>query len=357
MITKPTFSEFNIMSSDPKKRVAAAAQRPENQRCADCGCKLLTSSIWASSTLGIFICINCSGRHRNLGTHITFVRSVNLDSWTDEQATVMESIGNEVSNKYWEANLPSDYPRPATEDLEGLTKFIRLKYELGKWADKSREAPNVVLKKGGKVKRAKIQTSNSSQPVQAAPAQTVQRSQSTNTFNLSQPAPTMAQSNSVDMLFGPPTPSPIQPTMPQQQQPQMNSTPGFNPFMQGFGQPSMPQPAPQPQFGTPGNVNPFAFGKPIAPNAFQPQAQQPPQAGNARAELQSMLSQNMGAGFTPANSTNVFRAGQQPTSVPPTQARNLFNQPSPLGNAGFNQPARGPGMNRSRDAFGGISPF
>jgi stromal membrane-associated protein len=43
---------------------------------------------WASWNIGVFICIRCAGFHRNLGVHISKVKSVNLDSWTGEQMAV-----------------------------------------------------------------------------------------------------------------------------------------------------------------------------------------------------------------------------------------------------------------------------
>lgn len=42
---------------------------------------LLTDPEWASLNLGVLMCIECSGIHRNLGSHISKVRSLGLDDW------------------------------------------------------------------------------------------------------------------------------------------------------------------------------------------------------------------------------------------------------------------------------------
>lgn len=42
----------------------------------------------------------CSGIHRGMGTHISRVKSVDLDSWTDEQLQSMLKWGNTRANKY-----------------------------------------------------------------------------------------------------------------------------------------------------------------------------------------------------------------------------------------------------------------
>ena len=47
---------------------------------------------WVSWNLGIFVCIRCAGIHRNLGVHISKVKSVNLDSWTPHQVAVSHNL-------------------------------------------------------------------------------------------------------------------------------------------------------------------------------------------------------------------------------------------------------------------------
>ncbi|KAJ4192642.1 ARF GAP with effector function(s) [Fusarium falciforme] len=98
-----------------------------NKVCADC--KRNKHPRWASWNLGVFICIRCSGIHRGMGTHISRVKSVDLDSWTDEQLQSILSWGNARANKYWEAKLASGHA-PSEAKIEN---FIRTKYELKRW--------------------------------------------------------------------------------------------------------------------------------------------------------------------------------------------------------------------------------
>ncbi|KHJ78734.1 putative GTP-ase activating protein [Oesophagostomum dentatum] len=96
----------------------------ENKYCADCQAK---TPRWAAWNLGVFICIRCAGIHRNLGVHISKVRSVNLDSWTPEQVQSMRVMGNEKARKVYEHSLPDHFRRSMSDHQ--MEQFIRAKYE------------------------------------------------------------------------------------------------------------------------------------------------------------------------------------------------------------------------------------
>jgi Putative GTPase activating protein for Arf len=73
-------------------------QIPENLFCFDCNLK---NPSWCSVILGIFICYNCATPHRSMGTHLSFVRSSELDMWTLRQLSYLECGGNKKVKSFF----------------------------------------------------------------------------------------------------------------------------------------------------------------------------------------------------------------------------------------------------------------
>ncbi|XP_046566900.1 LOW QUALITY PROTEIN: stromal membrane-associated protein 1-like [Haliotis rubra] len=115
----------------------------DNKYCVDCDAK---GPRWASWNLGIFLCIRCAGIHRNLGVHISRVKSVNLDTWTPEQVAMMQEVGNSRARAAYEANIPDSFRRPQT-DSRALEAFIRAKYEHKKYLAREWVPPKPTIPK------------------------------------------------------------------------------------------------------------------------------------------------------------------------------------------------------------------
>ncbi|KAK0937624.1 Protein gts1 [Friedmanniomyces endolithicus] len=100
---------------------------PGNDRCADCAAK---NPGWASWNLGVFLCMRCGGLHRKLGTHVSKVKSLSMDSWSAEQVENMKQVGNVEGNKRWNPKgVRPDLPVDADEVDSAIERFIRQKYE------------------------------------------------------------------------------------------------------------------------------------------------------------------------------------------------------------------------------------
>ncbi|KAI9073531.1 hypothetical protein K1719_044527 [Acacia pycnantha] len=110
---------------------------PGNNRCAECSA---TEPDWASLNLGILLCIECSGVHRNLGVHISKVRSITLDVkvWEPTVLDLFRNLGNAYCNSIWEGllhdnerkNEPNAFPiKPCpTDAFQEKEKYIHAKY-------------------------------------------------------------------------------------------------------------------------------------------------------------------------------------------------------------------------------------
>ncbi|KAF2270106.1 ADP-ribosylation factor GTPase-activating protein 1 [Lojkania enalia] len=83
-----------------------------NNVCVDCNAP---SPQWASPKLGIFMCLSCSGVHRGLGVHISFIRSITMDAFKGAELARMAAGGNKPFQEFFNEH-PSNIKESRTFD-------------------------------------------------------------------------------------------------------------------------------------------------------------------------------------------------------------------------------------------------
>lgn len=122
------------MPKDVEQRIRSL---PGNNVCVDCS---NLNPQWASVTYGCLMCLECSGQHRSIGVHLSFVRSIAMDSWKPREIEAMEkSGGNQCLIDFFESKGIAKEMAIATK--YGTKQADYYKNRLTRWLDGRREPP------------------------------------------------------------------------------------------------------------------------------------------------------------------------------------------------------------------------
>ncbi|XP_057679274.1 arf-GAP with SH3 domain, ANK repeat and PH domain-containing protein 2-like isoform X2 [Corythoichthys intestinalis] len=117
----------NIVQELTGQIVAEVKKMAGNQVCCDCGAP---GPSWLSTNLGVLICIECSGIHREIGVHYSRIQSLDLDVLGTSELLLAKNIGNAAFNQIMEAELSAGgvaKPQP-TSDMQSRKDYITRKY-------------------------------------------------------------------------------------------------------------------------------------------------------------------------------------------------------------------------------------
>jgi len=88
--------------------------------CADC---LTKNGEWCSTNLGVILCTSCSGIHRGLGSHISRVKSLCLDSLSSETLAVISKLHTNSDSIWGSGQRP-----PVYASYQERETYIKKKY-------------------------------------------------------------------------------------------------------------------------------------------------------------------------------------------------------------------------------------
>eukprot|EP00922_Rhytidocystis_sp_ex-Travisia-forbesii_P037440 GHVS01055805.1.p1 GENE.GHVS01055805.1~~GHVS01055805.1.p1 ORF type:complete len:456 (+),score=113.24 GHVS01055805.1:389-1756(+) len=120
-LTSPVDAKGNVPDVLRDEVFKRLRSKMENRSCIDCNARNPT---WISLSYGVYLCLTCSGKHRRMGTHLSFVRSTEMDKFSPEQLLRMELGGNGKARLFFR-----DHGLLDGKHIEYQTSKVAVKYK------------------------------------------------------------------------------------------------------------------------------------------------------------------------------------------------------------------------------------